>query len=318
MFKTDITKLFNIKYPIIQGGLQGLGKEYLVSAVSNAGGLGLLTAGSYSDKESFKKAIHAVREKTDHSFGVNITIGIRQPMDEFVEAVIEEEVPIVFTSGYNPDRFMKEFKRAGIVVTHVVPSVRFAKKAEEIGCDAVVIVGYECGGHPGNEDVSSLILTQRAVQEVQIPVIAAGGFSTGNSLLAALALGASGIQMGTRFLLTEESPLHTNIKEEMIRLHETDTVLVKKSINKPMRVMKTELSQKVVEMERNHCTLEELLPYVDGQSYKKLIDNGDLNAGVISLGQTVGLINQIDTVEEVIEKMITGASVQLRRLNDYC
>lgn len=311
MFTTAITTLFNIQYPIIQGGLQGIGKADLAAAVSNAGGLGLLTAGSYSDKEMFRKAICHVREKTNNSFGVNLTIGIRQPMDEYVRVVLEEQVPIVFTSGNNPEKFMDEFKSAGITVTHVVPSVRFAKKAEEIGCDAVVVVGYECGGHPGTEAISSLTLIQRVVQEVNIPVIGAGGFSTGKSLVAALALGAAGVQMGTRFLLTKESPLHPKIKEKMIKLSEADTVFVKKSINKPMRVMRTELAEKIIEMEQNDCTIEELLPYIDGESYRKLIEQGDLEAGVISLGQTVGLINDLPSVETVIDRMMEQAREQL-------
>ncbi|WP_044746985.1 NAD(P)H-dependent flavin oxidoreductase [Bacillus alveayuensis] len=314
MFQTKITKLFGIKYPIIQGGLQGLGKESLVIAVSNEGALGMLTAGSYKNKEEFKTAIRNVRKQTPNPFGVNITIGIRRPMDEFVEAVIDEEVPIVFTSGQNPQPYMEKLKRAGIIVTHVVPSVRFAKKAETIGCDAVVVVGYECAGHPGLDDVTSLTLVQKAVQELNIPVIAAGGFSTGKSLLAALALGAEGIQMGTRFLLSKESPLHEQVKKQMVSLNETDTLIIKRSIQKPMRVMKTEISKRIAEMEKNNCSLEEIFPYISGESYEKLIREGDIGAGVISLGQTIGLINNIKSVKEIITSIIEEAELQLKYL----
>lgn len=314
MFKTEITDLFQIKHPIIQGGLQGLGREMLVSAVSNAGALGLLTAGSYEEAESFRQAIHTTKNRTDQPFGVNITIGIRRPMDEFIDVVIEEEVPIVFTSGYNPEKYMDRLKEAGAIVTHVVPSIRFAKKAEEIGCDAVVVVGYETAGHPGNDFVSTLVLIQKAVKELNIPVIAAGGFATGKSLLAALSLGAAGVQMGTRFMLTKESPLHEMIKKHMIQKEETDTLFVKKSIHKPMRVMKTKRSEYVAKMEEEGCTLEQLLKYVDGTSYQQLIKKGDIDAGVISLGQVVGVIDEIEHVEQVIERIISEANEQLNHL----
>ncbi|UAC50017.1 nitronate monooxygenase family protein [Bacillus aquiflavi] len=318
LFRTGITSLFGIEHPIIQGGLQELGKETLVTAVSNAGALGLLTAGSYENKQEFRTAIRNVRKQTDKPFGANITIGIRQPMDRFVEAVIEEEVPIVFTSGQNPEPYMEKLKRAGIIVTHVVPTVRFEKKAEIIGCDAVVVVGYECGGHPGLDDISSLTLIQRAVQEVSIPVIAAGGFSTGKSLVAALALGAQGIQMGTRFLLAKENPLNEKVKKHLLHLNETDTVIVKRSLQKPMRVMKTNTALQVVAMEGNDCSFEELYPYISGKSYKQLIHNGDIDAGVISLGQTIGLINEIQSVEKIIASVINEAKIQLHTLHKAC
>jgi NADH:quinone reductase (non-electrogenic) len=314
MMDTAITKLFNIRYPIIQGGLQGLGTSPLVSAVSEAGGLGLITAGSYSSKEEMLVDIEATRRLTSKPFGVNIAIGIRKPMDEFIEGAIEARVPVVFTSGNNPEKYMDSLKGKGIKVVHVVPSVRFAKKAEAIGCDAVVVVGYECGGHPGREDVTSLTLIQKAVEELSIPVIAAGGFSTGKSALAAFALGAEGVQMGTRFLASKEVVLHESIKRRLIDSQETDTILVKKSIGKAMRVMKTERAMELVEKERGGATLEEIFPYISGESYQELLTTGNDQSGVISLGQTIGLINEIRSAKEIIQNIVAEYEQQIERL----
>ncbi|SEA80464.1 nitronate monooxygenase [Thalassobacillus cyri] len=315
MFQTKITELFQIEYPIIQGGLQGLGTSPLVTAVSQAGGLGLITAGSYPDKKAMLSDIEQVRANTDKPFGVNIAIGIRRPMDEFVEGVIEGGVPIVFTSGANPEKYMKKLKQAGIKVVHVVPSLRFAKKAEKIGCDAVVALGYECGGHPGLNDTTSMVITPRIAKELSIPVIAAGGFSDGKGLLAALSLGAEGIQMGTRFLAVRENPIHDKIKNRLIELEATDTSIIKRSINKPARVMKTEVSKKINELENQGCTVEQLLPYIGGEAYKALIEKGDVNQGVISLGQVVDAIDSILPVSDLINEIVKEAKDELYRLN---
>lgn len=307
MFKTAITELLHIKYPIIQGGLQGLGTSPLVSAVSNAGGLGLLTAGSFHSPKEFLQDIERTRTLTTNPFGVNIAIGIRQPMDEYVEVALKSNIPIIFTSGANPEKFVPLFKEKGVKWVHVVPSIRFAKKAESMGCDAVVIVGYECGGHPGKDEVTSLTLVQKAVKELQIPVIAAGGFSTGRSLLAALSLGAAGVQMGTRFLATKEVALHPAIKEQLPNLTENDTVIVKRSLGKPARVMKTETSQKVAEMEWKGSSFEEIFPYLRGETYQELLETGDVTKGVIALGQTIGLIDDIPSVADLVTSIMEEA-----------
>ncbi|WP_423408341.1 NAD(P)H-dependent flavin oxidoreductase [Heyndrickxia sp. MSNUG] len=314
MRNTAISKMLNIQYPIIQGGLQGLGTSPLVSAVSNAGGLGLITAGSFSSKEEMMKDIEEARRLTSKPFGVNIAIGIRKPMDEFVEGAIEARVPAVFTSGNNPEKYMESLKANGIKVIHVVPSVRFAKKAESIGCDAVVVVGYECGGHPGRDDVTSLTLIQKAVAELSIPVIAAGGFSTGKSALAAFALGAQGVQMGTRFLASKEVNLHKSIKDKLKDLQETDTILVKKSIGKTMRVMKTERAIELLKKEEAGAALEDIFPYISGESYQKFINTGNENSGVISLGQTIGLINEIESAKDIIQDIVKEYELQLELL----
>jgi len=314
MIETQITQMLNIQYPIIQGGLQGLGTSPLVSAVSNAGGLGLITAGSYATKKEMLYDIELTKKYTDKPFGVNIAIGIRRPMDEFVEGVIESGVKIVFTSGNNPEQYMDDLKKADVKVIHVAPSVRFAKKAESLGCDAVVVNGYECGGHPGKEDTTSLTLIQKAVKELSIPVIASGGFSTGKSVLAAVSLGAGAVQMGTRFLMSKEIRLHQNIKDYLLNLSETDTVMVKKSIGKTARVMKTNHSIELAELEKQGATFDEIFPYISGESYKELIDTGNLNTGVIALGQTIGLIDEVKTVSEIIEEIVCEYRNQLNFL----
>jgi NADH:quinone reductase (non-electrogenic) len=314
MIETKITKMLNIRFPIIQGGLQGLGTSALVSAVSNAGGLGLITAGSYETKQEMMQDIEVTKKLTNNPFGVNITIGIRKPMDEFVDGAIEAGVKVVFTSGNNPEKYMDKLKATGIKVIHVAPSARFAKKAESLGCDAVVVNGYECGGHPGKDDTTSLTIVQKVVNELSIPVIAAGGFSTGRSVLAAMALGADGVQMGTRFLMSSENRLHQNIKNYLMCMQETDTLMVKKSIGKKARVLKTELSVELATLEKQGATLEEIFPYISGKSYKELIEKGDVNAGIISLGQTIGLINKVKSVEEIMDEIVDDYRSQLRRL----
>ena len=314
MIETSITEMFGIKYPIIQGGLQGLGTSALVSAVSNAGGMGLITAGSYASKKDMLQDIEKTRTLTSRPFGINAAIGIRRSMDEFIEGAIEAEVPVVFTSGNNPQQYMDRLKKNNIKVVHVSPSIRFAKKAEAIGCDAVVVVGYECGGHPGQDDVTTMTLIQRAVQELSIPVIAAGGISTGKAALSAFALGAQGIQMGTRFLTSKEIGLHPFIKEQLVKMQEMDTVLVKKSINKTARVMKTKNALALLELEENGASLDEIMPYINGESYQKLIKEGNLDSGVIALGQSIGLVNEIKTVNEIFEEIIEEYHEQLNYL----
>jgi len=315
--KTEITKLLGIKFPIIQGGLQGLGKEPLVSAVSEAGGLGLITAGSFPSKKEMQEDIERVRANTDKPFGVNIAIGIRKPMDEYVEGVIESGVKIVFTSGYSPAKYMDQLKTAGIKVIHVVPSVKFAKKAEELGCDGVVIVGYECGGHPGVDEVTSMILIPEVVKAVKIPVIAAGGFKDGQGLLSALSLGAQGIQMGTRFVMSKESPLPNLIKEQLINAKLNDTVMVKRSINKPNRVYKNKAALQTLELEKSGASIDQLLPLIGGEAYKKLLETADIDAGILSIGQVIGRIDDCPSVKEIIDSILNEADQTLKIVNSY-
>lgn len=317
MIQTRVTELLGIQHPIIQGGLQGLGTSELVSKVSEAGGLGLITAGSYESKEEMLADIDQVRAVTNRPFGVNIAIGIRKPMDEFVEGVVEANVPIVFTSGNNPEPYMNKLKENGTIVVHVVPNLKFARKAEELGCDAVVINGYEGGGHPGTEDTTSLILVQEVTSKISIPVIAAGGFATGKSILAALSLGAEGVQMGTRFLLSKEIILHQTIKRKLAELDIDDTTIVKKSIGKPNRVWKSNLAQELVSLEIKGASFEDIFPYISGESYKELIYKGHINKGVMSLGQTVGLVSEIQSVEEIFNQLLDEYKISLEKVNQF-
>jgi len=317
MFKTAITELLAIKYPIIQGGLQGLGIEPLVSAVSEAGGLGLLTAGSYATNKELYEDIERVRKKTTKPFGVNLALGIRRPMDEFVEAVINAEVGIVFTSGYSPVQYMEQFKQAGITVVHVVPSVKFAKKAEELGCDAVVIVGFECGGHPGLDEVSTLSLVPQVVEAVKIPVIAAGGLIDGKGLVSALALGASAVQMGTRFVMTKECPLPDPIKTELLKAGMNETVIVKRSINKPNRVFRNAAAKRVLELESQGAGLTELMPFIGGEAYQRMLTTGNTDIGILSIGQAIGRIDSCESVQDVITTIMEESRAVLRQLNGY-
>lgn len=315
--QTKITQLFDIKFPLVQGGLQGLGTSNLVSAVSEAGGLGLITAGSYENKKDMQKDIEIVRKKTSKPFGVNIAIGIRRPMGDFIEGVIESEIPIVFTSGNNPQQYMDELKAKGIIVVHVAPNIRFAQKAESLGCDAVVIHGFEGGGHLGLDDTTSLILIQKAVKELTIPVIAAGGFSTGGSMLSALSLGAEAVQMGTQFLMAEETQLHKSIKEDLLHAKEIDTIIVKKSINRHNRVWKSNHSLNLKNMEDKGATLKEIFPLISGESYKKMIEKGTIYPSILSLGQTIGIINELKPVRKIIEDIMHEFESAYKRIDGF-
>jgi len=313
--ETEITKLLKIRYPIIQGGLYGIGIEPLVSAVSEAGGLGLITASSYPSKSEMIKDIERVRMRTKNPFGVNISIGIRNPMDEFVDGICESGVPIVFTSGYSPEKYIRQLKKQNITVIHVVPNLKFAKKAESIGCDAVVAVGYECGGHPGLEETSTMHLIPQLVDELKIPVIAAGGIYDGRGLAAALSLGADGVQMGTRFVMTEESPLHTDIKSIFKLAGTNDTTIIKKTLGKPARVFNSEAAKKVLRLESKGCRIEELLEIIGGESYHEMLETGDINKGVISLGKCIAYIDDIISVKSLIETVIEEAEKSFARIN---
>ena len=299
-----ITELLGVRYPTIQGGLHQLGRSPLVSAVAEAGGFGLITASSYENKLEMQEDIERVRKKTKKPFGVNLSIGLRNNPDQFVEGIIESDISIVFTSGYSPEKYMKQFHDNNIKVIHVVPSIKYAKKAEELGCSGVVAVGKECGGHPGKNAYSTLHLMPEIVKSVNIPVIAAGGFYDGKGLAVAQILGCEAVQYGTRFVMTKECPLHEDIKQLFLNASREDTVIIKESIGKPNRVYRTFNTEKVLELEKNNASIEQLLPFIGGEAYKRMLETGDINHGVISLGECIGFINDIPTVEELIKRMI--------------
>ncbi|HEY91633.1 MAG TPA: nitronate monooxygenase [Dehalococcoidia bacterium] len=311
MFKTRITELLGIEYPIIQGGMVHLSRPKLAAAVSNAGGLGIITSADNDTKEKLRDELREVKSLTDKPFGVNINLApAARPVntEEYIEVVIEEGARVVETSGRSPEPYMKQLKDGNVIVVHKAPGgVRFAETAELIGCDAVSVIGYECGGHPGPDDTSSLVLVPATVAAVKIPVVAGGGFSDAGGFVSALALGADGILMGTRFMATEECPAHPKFKEWLLSASETDILITQRSIRAPSRGLKNETALKVLEMEKQGATLEELLTVTSGQNSNRVYFEGDLEAGIAECGQVIGNIHDIPTVKDVIDGIVAGA-----------
>lgn len=318
MFKTRITELFGIKYPIIQGGMVYLSRAELAAAVSNAGGLGIITSANLNSKEEFRDEIRKAKSLTDKPLGVNINLAPAQrPVDNvtYIDTLISEGVRIVETSGRSPEPLMKQLKSGGVKVFHKAPGgVRFATTAEQAGCDAVAIIGYECGGHPGPDDTGSMVLIPATRAQVKIPLIAGGGIADAGGFVAALALGADGVLMGTRFMATKECPAHPKFKEWLLRATETDVVVTQRSIRAPSRDLLNGPARKVLEMERKGVTLQELLTVTGGQHAQKVYFEGDIEAGLAECGQVVGLIHDIPTVKEAIDSIISGAEEIIKRL----
>jgi NAD(P)H-dependent flavin oxidoreductase YrpB (nitropropane dioxygenase family) len=319
MFKTRITEMLGIEYPIIQGGMQWLSKAELASAVSEAGGLGLITAGSFPDPEELRDELRKARSLTKKPIGVNISmLPVLMEGDitkRYVNVVVEEKIPVVETSGRNPEALVPALKEGGVKLIHKVPAVRFARKAEAVGADAVTIVGFECGGHPGMDDVTSFVLIPRAAESLNIPVVAGGGIADARGFMAALSLGAEAVVMGTRFLATKECPAHPNFKEWLVEAQETDTMMIERSIRNAVRVMKNETSQKVLELEQKGATLDELLVYISGKVGLEAWTSGDLDGATIACGQNVGLIHEVKTVKQVIDDVVNGAREIAERLH---
>jgi nitronate monooxygenase len=310
--QTKITELFNIKYPIIQGGMHYVGFAELAAAVSNAGGLGIITALTQPSADDLKKEILKCKKLTDNPIGVNLTFlpSLAAPdYPAYIQAIIDCGVKIVETAGRNPEPFMKYFKNNDIKVIHKCTSVRHSLKAEKIGCDAVSVDGFECGGHPGEDDVPNMILLPRAADELSIPFVASGGMADGRSLMAALSLGASGINMGTRFMATKEAPIHQNVKEALIDASELDTKLIMRSLRNTERVLNNKAVEEIVNTEKelgtklNFSDIEEQVAGV----YPKVMQNGEMDIGAWSCGMVVGLINDIPTVKELIDRVINQA-----------
>jgi NAD(P)H-dependent flavin oxidoreductase YrpB (nitropropane dioxygenase family) len=310
MFKTRITELFGIKYPITQGGMMWISRAELASAVSNAGGLGIITAFTFATPKELAAEIRKTREFTHKPFGVNITLlPTLRPVDidGYLNAVIDSGVKIVETAGRSPEPYMERLKVAGIKVIHKCTAVRFARTAQRIGCDAVSIDGFECAGHPGEEDVTSLVLIPLTVDAIEIPVIASGGFGDGRGLVAALAMGAEAVNMGTRFMATKEAPGHPKVKELLVGASERDTVLVLRSFRNTMRALRNPTSEKVLELEKRGTDIHQLESLISGQVGLKLLEAGDTDNGLLSVGQVVGLVHDIPTVKELIDRTIREA-----------
>lgn len=317
MFKTRITELLGIKYPITQGGMMWLSRAELVAAVSNAGALGILTAFTFPTPAELAAEIKRTRTLTDKPFGVNITLlPTLRPVDidGYLGAIIDSGVKIVETAGRNPEQYMGRLKAAGVKVIHKCTAVRFARTAERIGCDVVSIDGFECAGAPGEEDVTSLVLIPLTVDAVNIPVIASGGFGDGRGLVAALALGASGINMGTRFMATQECAIHPKVKEWLVKSSERDTMLVMRSLRNTERVLRNATAEKVVEMEKQNATLEELASLLSGKKGLEVYETGALDRGLVVCGQVVGLIRDIPTVKEVVDRIMMEAEEVVSRI----
>ncbi|MGQ9572126.1 MAG: NAD(P)H-dependent flavin oxidoreductase [Dehalococcoidia bacterium] len=317
MFQTRITKLFNIKYPIICGGMYWISRAELIAAMANAGGLGFMAAATFEKLDDLRAEIRKARDLTDGPIGLNINLfpALRpQPIEAWVEVACEEKIPVVETSGRSPEAIVEPLHAGGVKIMHKVPGARYARTVERLGCDAVCVVGYECGGHPGMDEVTTLVMVPATVDAVNIPVVAGGGFADGRGLVAALALGAEAVLMGTRFMATKECRGHPAWKEFLVNAKETDTAYIMKSINNPSRVIKNAVATKVMEMEARGTTLEELIPVIAGQG-GAVFDDGKIDSQLASAGQAVGLIHDVPSVKELIDRMVEEA-IQIRdRLN---
>jgi NAD(P)H-dependent flavin oxidoreductase YrpB (nitropropane dioxygenase family) len=319
MFQTRITEMFGIKYPIIQGAMMWLSRAEMVAAVANAGGLGIMASLTFPTARELREEIRKVRSLTDKPFAVNITLlpTIRpRGLEDYIATAIEEGVTIIETAGRNPHQYMKQLREGGVKVMHKVASVKAAKTAERVGVDAVTIVGFEEGGNPGMDDVTTMVLVPRTVDELSIPVIAGGGIGDGRGFMAALSLGAEGVLMGTRFMMSKESPLHPDIKQRLLEADEKDTLMIMRSINNPERVVKTGFAQSILDMEAKGTTLEELLPLIDGLRQKQALDKGEADQAMIPCGQVVGLLSDLPTIKEIIDDIIKEARDIGKRLHE--
>lgn len=311
-FSTRITELLGIEYPIVQGGMMWVGRAELAAAVSNAGGLGILTALTQPSPDELRREIDRCRSMTDKPFGVNLTIlpSVNPPpYAEYRKAIIDSGITIVETAGHNPKEHVDDFKANGIKVIHKCTAVRHALSAERMGVDAISIDGFECAGHPGEDDIPGLILIPAAANKVKIPMLASGGFGDGRGLVAALALGADGINMGTRFCATVEAPIHQRIKEFLVQNDERSTNLIFRSLRNTGRVGKNSVSDEVVRILKDpEAKFENVHHLVKGADGRKALETGDVDAGLIWAGQVQGLINDIPTVSELITRIIGEAT----------
>lgn len=323
MLKTRFTEEFGIEHPIVQGGMQWVGRAELVSAVANAGALGFLTALTQPTPEDLAKEIARTREMTDKPFGVNLTIFPTLkpvPYEEYVQVMVESGIKIVETAGRNPAPHLPAMKAAGIKVIHKCTSVRHCMKAEEIGCDAVSVDGFECAGHPGEDDIPGLILLPATADKISIPMIASGGYGDGRGLVAALALGAEGINMGTRFMCTKEAPVHVNVKQQMMENDERATDLIFRNKRNTARVARNAISQQVKEIEAGGSTdIQDIAHLVAGTRGKKgVLEDGDTDAGIWSAGMVQGLIHDIPSCEELVSRIVHDAEQIIdERLNGF-
>jgi NADH:quinone reductase (non-electrogenic) len=314
--KTRFTEMFGVEHPIAQGGMQWVGKAELVAAVANAGALGFLTALTQPTPDALVKEIARTRELTDKPFGVNLTILptiTPPPYAEYRQAIIESGIKAVETAGYKPQEHVDAFKAHGIKVIHKCTAVRHALSAERMGVDAISIDGFECAGHPGEDDVPGLLLIPIAANVVSVPMLASGGFADGRGLVAALALGAEGINMGTRFCATKEAPMHANIKQAMVNATERDTDLIFRTYRNTARVARNAISQEVLRLEAEGRPFEEVAHLVKGARGLEGLENGDPDHGIWTAGSVVGLIDDVPSVGELIERIMADAEALIAK-----
>ncbi|MFL2736804.1 MAG: NAD(P)H-dependent flavin oxidoreductase [Gammaproteobacteria bacterium] len=310
--KTKITELFDIEHPVIQGGMHYVGFAEMAAAVANAGGLGIITGLTQKSPEDLAKEIAKCHEMTDKPFGVNLTFlpGFQEPdYPGYIKAIVEGGIKIVETAGRSPEAYMPDLKGAGIKVIHKCTSVRHSLKAEKIGCDAVSVDGFECGGHPGEDDIPNMILLPRAAEELSIPFVASGGMGNGQQLAAALSMGADGINMGTRFIATKEAPVHQNVKEALVAASELDTKLIMRPLRNTERVLANDAVNKILEKEKalgDEIQITDIMDEVAGV-YPKIMQEGTMDAGAWSCGMVAGLIHDIPTCKELVERIVSDA-----------
>ena len=323
MIKTKITEMFGIEHPVIQGGMHYVGFAEMASAVANAGGLGIITGLTQKTPDDLAKEIAKCHEMTDKPFGVNLTFlpGFQEPdYPGYIKAIVEGGVKIVETAGRSPEAYMPDLKGAGIKVIHKCTSVRHSLKAEKIGCDAVSVDGFECGGHPGEDDIPNMILLPRAAEELSIPFVASGGMGNGQQLAAALSMGADGINMGTRFIATKEAPVHQNVKEALVAASELDTELIMRPLRNTERVLANDAVQKILEKEKalgDEIQITDIMDEVAGV-YPKIMQEGTMDAGAWSCGMVAGLIHDIPTCKELVERIVADAEEIIKsRLSQF-
>ena len=310
---TRFTELVNVRYPIVQGGLSHLSYAELAAAVSNAGGLGQIGCACFSTAEALQADIQKAKRLTKYPFGVNFPIG-HIPLEAFVDAALEEEPALITLTGGNPESLLRRIQKSGVTVRTMVlvAGARAARKAEALGADAVIAVGFEGGGHLGRDDIGSMVLTPRIVESVKIPVLASGGIADGRGMAAALALGAEGIELGTRFIAVKESNAHHYYQQAIIEAQETDTVVIERSIGRPARVLKGPMSERILEVEetliKEHASADErlqrLLPFILGKVNTRAALEGAMDEGYVWAGQVVGLINDVPSAQQLVERMV--------------
>ena len=315
--------MFGIEHPVIQGGMHYVGFAEMASAVANAGGLGIITGLTQKTPDDLAKEIAKCHEMTDKPFGVNLTFlpGFQEPdYPGYIKAIVEGGVKIVETAGRSPEAYMPDLKGAGIKVIHKCTSVRHSLKAEKIGCDAVSVDGFECGGHPGEDDIPNMILLPRAAEELSIPFVASGGMGNGQQLAAALSMGADGINMGTRFIATKEAPVHQNVKEALVAASELDTELIMRPLRNTERALANDAVQKILEKEKalgDEIQITDIIDEVAGV-YPKIMQEGTMDAGAWSCGMVAGLIHDIPTCKELVERIVSDAEEIIKsRLSQF-